>query len=404
MRILHTSDWHIGQKLHGYEREDEHRLFFQWLKQLINEQYIDVLLVAGDIFDVGFPSNNALKLYYNFLTSLIDSHCKQVIITGGNHDYISTLEAPSEILAALNVRVVGGAREELADELVIIDGQDDTRCVVAAVPFLRDKDLRQTVAGESYADRVNAMNQGIVKHYEAVAEEARAFDCPVIGMGHLYVQGAGLSDSERDVHIGNLAGLSVQSFPASFDYMALGHIHRPQKLNEEGTIRYSGSPLPLSFSERRDNKQVILLDVERSGVEVIRVIGVPTWRRLVSFKGSYADVAEKVQQYQGDNELDDWGEVQIEEAVMDTSLRSSFDELVEASNTADNRLQIIKPTLRFTGAIQDDEPRSTDSLNDLQVEDVFQRLMDSRQVVNQSQVQQTFSELMDSLYHQGEND
>ncbi|WP_439183082.1 exonuclease SbcCD subunit D C-terminal domain-containing protein [Carboxylicivirga taeanensis] len=404
MRLLHTSDWHIGQKLHGNDREEEHQLFFTWLKRVINENQVDALLVAGDVFDVGFPSNSALKLYYNFLTSLIGTHCSQVIITGGNHDYISTLEAPSEILSALNIQVIGGAKEAVAEELIPLVKNGVTQCVVAAVPFLRDRDIRQVIAGESYADSVKATNQGIIKHYALAAQEAKQYNCPVVAMGHLYVQGAGLSDSEREIHIGNLAGLQVASFPPEFDYIALGHIHRPQKLNAEGTIRYSGSPIPLSFSERKDKKQVILLDADGSQITVSEEIEVPVFRRLTNVKGTFREVAAQLKAYAGQSLLTDWAEVHIEEEQMDTSLRTAFEKLIEDVNQADNGLLVVKPVLKFTGEMAPDDILETTSLSDLSVQDVFQRLVDAKQVTNQDELQSTFKELLDRMYHQTEKE
>jgi len=403
MKILHTSDWHIGQKLHGHDREEEHQLFFNWLINTINTHQVDVLLVSGDIFDVGFPANSALKLYYTFLTRLIQTHCKQVIITGGNHDYISTLEAPAEVLSALNIHIVGGAKDHIDDELIPITLNDQgPKCVIAAIPFLRDKDIRLINAGESYEDTVKAMNSGIVKHYVQAAEKAAAYQCPLIGMGHLYVQGAGLSDSERDIHIGNLAGLHVASFPTDFDYIALGHIHRPQKLNAEGTIRYSGSPIPLSFSERKDRKQVILVDVDKVGIQQIESLEVPLFRQLVSFKGRFTEVAEQLNAYHSPSELCDWAEVSIEEEEMDTALRVQFEQLIESVHQADKGLRIVRPSLRFTGGENLWDQHENTSLSELSVSDVFGRLLDNKQVSNQDELNQTFTELIDGFYHQSE--
>ncbi|MBS2209853.1 exonuclease SbcCD subunit D C-terminal domain-containing protein [Carboxylicivirga mesophila] len=404
MRILHTSDWHIGQKLHGNDREEEHQLFFDWLKQKINELQIDVLLVAGDVFDVGFPSNSALKLYYNFLTSLIHTHCSQVIITGGNHDYISTLEAPSEILSALNIQVIGGAKSSITDEVIELSVNGQTECVVAAVPFLRDKDIRQVNAGESYEDSVKATNQGIVKHYEQVAMEAKAYKCPIIAMGHLYVQGAGLSDSERDIHIGNLAGLQATSFPNVFDYVALGHIHRPQKLSVDGKIRYSGSPLPLSFSERKDNKQLVLLDVHKDQAIEITELRVPSFRKLIRVSGTFEEVKTALKNYRGESQLADWAEVVVEEEQMDTTIRQNFEKLIEETNQTDNNLMLIKPLLKFAGGNEMDDSVVTIALSDLSVQDVFSSLLDNKQVSNVDTLNQTFAELLDQFYHQTEKE
>lgn len=406
MKILHTSDWHIGQRLHGNDRDEEHRLFFDWLIDQITTLQVDALLIAGDIFDVGFPSNSALKLYYTFLTSLIGTSCRQVLIIGGNHDYISTLEAPAKVLEALNIRVIGGARDNLEEEIITLNSTDGVpEVVVAAVPFLRDKDIRLVNMGESYEDRVQAVNHGIVNHYQQVAELAANKQLPIIAMGHLYVQGARLSESEREIHIGNLAGLDVRSFPDSFDYVALGHIHRPQKLDPDGRVRYCGSPLPLSFSERQDQKQVIVVDVKDATISAINSIEIPGFRRLISFKGSFPDVELKMKGYETSSQLTDWAEVTIEEPEMNPALRTQFEELVERVNANDNGWCIIKPTLRFEN--QNNlgfEQEETTSLADMAVTDVFERLLETRQVNNREELAKTFTELMDQVQHQTEND
>ncbi len=406
MKILHTSDWHIGQRLHGNDRDEEHRLFFDWLIGQIHALQVDALLIAGDIFDVGFPSNTALKLYYTFLTSLIGTPCRQVVITGGNHDYISTLEAPAKVLEALNIKVIGGARENLEEEIITLySAQGEPRIVVAAVPFLRDKDIRMVNGGESYEDRVQAVNQGIVKHYQQVADLAVAKQLPMIAMGHLYVQGAGVSDSEREIHIGNLAGLDVKSFPPVFDYIALGHIHRPQKLDADGRVRYCGSPLPLSFSERQDQKQVILLEVKEAAITAITPLEIPAFRRLISFKGTFSEVEMKMKGYQAASQLDDWAEVTVEETEMNPALRAQFEELVEQMNLAGQGWRIIRPSLRFNSQNAPGfAPEETASLADMAVTDVFDRLLETRQVTNREDISKTFAELMDHLQHQTEND
>jgi len=400
MKILHTSDWHIGQKLHGNERDEEFKLFFKWLHQLIQDQHIDLLLISGDVFDVGFPSNSALKLYYQFLTSLIGSTCRQIIITGGNHDYISTLEAPADVLSALNIQVIGGAREDVAEELIEVRINDSLQCVVAAVPFLRDKDIRQINAAESYQDTQDATFEGIASHYQELAQQALQYQCPKIAMGHLYVQGASQSESERDIHIGHLSGFSAELFPICFDYVALGHIHRPQTITDK--VRYSGSPLPLSFSERKDNKQVVVLTLEGNALTNIENVKVPSFRKLIAFKGAFNKVEAQLKNYASTSELQDWAEVVIEETEMDTALRAKFETLVEDVNKSDNQLLIVKPSLRFAQINDLSEYEEVSALADLSVNDVFDNLLNTRQVTNKEALTNTFAELMDDFFHQSE--
>jgi len=151
MRLLHTSDWHLGQSFMGKSREEEHTAFLAWLLETIKDENIDFLIVAGDIFDTGTPSNYALELYYNFLTKLALS-CENIIITAGNHDSIATLKAPKQLLQALNVHVVASGDEE-EEEVIAIYKDKKLEGVICAVPFLRDYVVRQSLSGETMKDK-----------------------------------------------------------------------------------------------------------------------------------------------------------------------------------------------------------------------------------------------------------
>ncbi|NRA49197.1 MAG: exonuclease subunit SbcD, partial [Phaeodactylibacter sp.] len=254
MKIIHTSDWHLGQKLLHNDREQEHRLALQWLLETIRKEKADGLIVAGDIFDIGNPPNYARSLYYQFLRNLLNTECRHVVITGGNHDSPAMLNAPRELLQALNVHVIGAAGEGPEDEVVVWKSpEDEIEAVIAAVPFLRDRDLRYSVAGETGLERVAQIKTGIRKHYDRVADHiAGHYDIasvPVICTGHLYASGASASGKQDNIYIGNTENIDAQHFPDLFDYVALGHIHRAQKVGGLEHVRYSGSLIPLSFSE-----------------------------------------------------------------------------------------------------------------------------------------------------------
>lgn len=310
MRILHTADWHLGQHFLGKNRDDEHRLFLDWLLQTIQKYEIDILIVAGDIFDVANPPNSALRQYYNFLLNVRETSCEDVVIIGGNHDGVSTLNAPKELLATMNIHVVGGVTGNIDDEIKIIRRNGEVVAVIAAVPFLRDRDVRFSAVGESYDDRINNLRKGIIDHYRTVKSKLEQ-GVPLIATGHLYVSGGEFTDSERDIHLGNLASVSVEGFEG-FDYVALGHLHRYQAVTEK--IRYSGSPIPLSFSEREDNKHVIIYDDD------VKILPVPTFRRLLRFVGAFDDVVAKIENHiSGD--MKDWAEIVFEEAFYDERFR-----------------------------------------------------------------------------------
>ena len=173
MKILHTSDWHIGSTLYGRKRYDESEKFLQWLVETIKNHSIEALFVVGDIFDTSTPSNTAQELYYRFLNEVSRTTCRYVIVTGGNHDSPSFLDAPKALLKAFNVYVVGSAAEKGEDEVFVLkDGDNNPEVIICAVPFLRDRDVRQSSEGESYRDKESHLVEGIISHYQKVYEEA----------------------------------------------------------------------------------------------------------------------------------------------------------------------------------------------------------------------------------------
>ncbi|MEN6328006.1 MAG: exonuclease subunit SbcD [Syntrophomonas sp.] len=173
MKIIHTSDWHIGRSLYGRKRYDEFEAFLNWLAEYIKSEEIEVLLVSGDIFDNIAPSNRAQELYYQFLCNVVGSHCRHVVVTGGNHDSPSFLNAPREVLRFLNVNVIGCMSESATDEvLVLSDKQGEPELIICAVPYLRDRDVRRAEAGESYEEKGRKLVEGIRSHYAAVCEKA----------------------------------------------------------------------------------------------------------------------------------------------------------------------------------------------------------------------------------------
>ncbi len=250
MKILHTADWHIGKVLHKRSLQDEFILFSEWLITTIIKEEIELLLVSGDIYDLANPSAKDRSMYFQLLRKLTELNI-QIIITGGNHDSVGLLNAPKEILDVLDIHVIGGALDPIKEELIVIKNKKgDEELVIAAVPFLRDKDLRNAETDQQYANRTEAIREGIKAHYKTLATlcKEKYASLPALAMGHLYAIGADPSDSERDIHVGNAAAVDASIF-SGFDYVALGHIHRPQIIGKNEMVRYSGSPIALSFSE-----------------------------------------------------------------------------------------------------------------------------------------------------------
>lgn len=294
LKILHTADWHLGHRLHEQSQVDEQTLFLTWIENYIIEEEIDVLLVSGDVFDTGSPSNQSLEMYYSFLMKLKNTCCKSIIITGGNHDSAGTLNAPKHILNALAIKVVGKATEHIEDEVFEIDINGE-KVIIAAVPYLRDGDIRRAVAGESFDELTDKYKTALINHYQAAAQQCKLINtsnAPVIAMGHLFATGGSISDSEQNIYVGTLGHIGAEDFPKYFDYIALGHLHRPQIIGGNDKVRYSGSPNVLSFSEINYDKKVIVLSVDNQKITEIKDDTIPSFRAFYKLEGRLAECME----------------------------------------------------------------------------------------------------------------
>lgn len=272
LKILHTSDWHLGRRLYGRMRYSEFEAFLSWLQDTISSQKVDILIVAGDIFDTMTPSNKSQALYYEFLGKVSKSCCQHVVIVAGNHDSPTFLDAPSHVLKFLNVHVIGTACENLDDEVLVLSDADNyPHCIIAAVPYLRDRDVRSSQAGESGQTKDANVIAGIRAHYNEVADIAKVkqvelierhhYYIPIIATGHLFAAGGMTTDDDgvRELYVGSLGKVSADMFDDSFDYVALGHLHVPQRVGGRESIRYSGSPIAMGFGEAKQQKQVLLI-------------------------------------------------------------------------------------------------------------------------------------------------
>jgi exonuclease SbcD len=295
MKILHTADWHLGHRLHEQSQIEEQTLFLSWIENYIIEQKIDVLLISGDIFDTGSPSHQSSEMYYNFLIKLKVTTCKSIIITGGNHDSPGTLNAPKQILNALSIKVVGKATENIEDEVFEIEVNGE-KVIIGAVPYLRDGDIRRAVAGESFEELTDKYKTALINHYKSSAEQCKLMNvtnAPVIAMGHLFATGGSISDSEQNIYVGTLGHIGAEDFPTYFDYVALGHLHRPQIIGGNNKIRYSGSPNILSFSEIIYDKKVIILTIDDNKINKIEENIIPRFREFYRLTGTLIECVEQ---------------------------------------------------------------------------------------------------------------
>ena len=288
MKILHTADWHIGQRLHERQRTDEHEQFLNWLLETIQVHQVELLLVSGDIFDTALPSSESTNLYYRFLYRLFDETDAYTVITAGNHDSPRHLEAPREFLEMGRIYVIGMAEEPT--KCVVTIPPDGPLIAVAAVPFFSESDLRH-LSYETEVDR-NERYRERFKAFYADCVSLMPTELPKILMGHLFVQGGQVGDSERNVQIGGATATHASDFPKEVSYVALGHLHRPQTIKgTEYPVRYSGSPIPLRFNETDYRKVVYLLELSEGGTFIRdEEIEIPIFKELCTVEGDETSV------------------------------------------------------------------------------------------------------------------
>ena len=406
MRVLHTADWHLGQHfLTGQERTTEQQAFLDWLLRTVQEQAIDALVIAGDVFDSQTPSYTAQELYYTFLVKMQATGCRDIVVVGGNHDSPTMLNASRQLLRQLRIHVVGGVPTDPAEQIITLSYPDGRPgLLVCAVPFLRDRDIRLARAGETPDERQLRIRQSIADHYAALADHdlvrgQRALDVPVLATGHLYAAGGEAREgAERDVHIGGLGLVGAEHFPLAFDYVALGHLHRPQVVGGRAHIRYSGSPVPLSFTEADDQQQVLLLEFKGAGVPVITALPVPVSRRLQRFHGTLDEVEADLLAY--DNSafaLVAWADVLVRSDETPAEVQRRMQAVLQLQ-----QLQVVAPRgVRHQRATEVPD-LATDAtplalLHELTVDEVFARRVAGLPPERAAQLTATFGELRQLL-------
>lgn len=401
MKILHTSDWHLGRTLYGRKRYDEFAAFLNWLAEAMDRNEIDALLVAGDVFDTSTPSHEAQELYYRFLCRAAASTCRHVVVVAGNHDSPTFLNAPRELLKALDVHVVGNSGDSLEDEVLLLrNGQGDPELMVCAVPYLRDRDIRVAEAGESVEDKEKKLQDGIRLHYAAVAaraEEKRkqlGVDIPIVGMGHLFAAGGETveGDGVRELYVGSLAHVTASIFPAAFDYLALGHLHVPQKVGGSETRRYSGSPLPMGFGEAQQQKSVCQIEFQGRAASVL-TMAIPVFQKLERVRGDWNAIAQRLLELAAEDS-GEWLEVIYEGDEILGDLRERLESAVSGTRMEILRIKNNRILDRMLGRMHAEE-----TLDDLNVNDVFERCLAAHEIAEGQRpgLRQAYREIVLSL-------
>jgi DNA repair protein SbcD/Mre11 len=410
MKILHTSDWHLGRSLYGRKRYDEFAAFLDWLAQTIENEGIDALLVAGDVFDTSTPSNRAQELYYRFLCRVSTSCCRHVVVIAGNHDSPSFLNAPKELLRALNVYVVGSITEALEDEVIVLYQDEQPEAIICAVPYLRDKDIRTVEPGETIDDKNAKLVEGLQKHYTDVCdiaeqqrvefEKAGRAGIPIVAMGHLFTAGGKTVDGDgvRELYVGSLAHVGKEVFPSTIDYLALGHLHVPQAVDSAEHIRYCGSPIPMGYGEATQEKKVVLIEFNRTTPN-IQELPVPCFQQLIRIVGSLDDIHAKLEELKK-KESTAWLEIEYTGSNIIGNLRERLDEALADSAMEIRLIKNRRVMDRVISTLAEDE-----TLDDLDAGDVFNRCLDAFDVPDEDREELTvsYNEIIKSLHEEDIN-
>ncbi len=399
LKILHTSDWHIGRSLFGRKRYDEFDAFLAWLAQLIVTENIDILLVAGDLFDTTTPSNRAQELYYRFLCKVSTSSGCHIVITSGNHDSPSFLNAPKALLESLNIHIIGTLPSNPEDEVICLKSKSDTPlAIICAVPYLRDRDIRKVKPDESMTDKTQNLILGIESHYAQISEIAKEKaetlkHIPIIGMGHLFASGGKTieGDGVRELYVGTLAHVGKDVFPDTLDYVALGHLHLAQVVGKKETIRYSGSPIPMGFGEAGQEKKVVIISFDKKTPSIVEQ-PIPTFQELKKISGNLDEILTIIETLKKEKS-NAWIEVEYTGQEIVGNLRQEIESAIEETEIEIRR---IKNKRLVEKVVQVKEDQTLDRLD---ASDVFQKLLDTYEVPqnDQQDLKQSYREIRTEL-------
>ncbi|EKN3368895.1 exonuclease subunit SbcD [Yersinia enterocolitica] len=373
MRIIHTSDWHLGQHFFTKSRAAEHQAFLHWLIEQIKENQVDALIVAGDIFDTGAPPSYARELYNRFVVELQPTNC-QLVVLGGNHDSVSTLNESRGLLSYLNTTVISCASSNLDQQVIILKNrQNYPAALLCAIPFLRPRDLVTSQAGESGGQKQLALQEAIAAHYQALYQRAvelrteLGLPLPIIATGHLTTVGVTTSDSVRDIYIGTLDAFSAHAFPPA-DYIALGHIHRAQQVAKTEHIRYSGSPIALSFDELSKEKSVYLVEFAQQALASVTPIFIPQFQPMQLIKGDLAQIEQQLTKFADHQGLPVWLDIEVATQDYLTDIQRRIQALA-----AELPVEVVLLRRSKEQRNNSIERQEKETLNELSVTDVFER-------------------------------
>ncbi|MAD89193.1 MAG: exonuclease sbcCD subunit D [Pseudoalteromonas sp.] len=277
MKVLHTSDWHLGQQFYEHDRVQEHQYFLDWLVETLCSERIDLLLVAGDIYHTATPPSSAEQQLYQFIKQAKQA-CPElhIVIIAGNHDSANRIETAKPLLKQFDTHVIGRYDKAFPESCLINVETANGKAQVVAMPFLRPADVTLDTQNDK------AYQQGVAQAYQSVVALCADKAAPIIVMGHLHAKGGTISeDSERNISIGGFDAVTAEVFTDKADYVALGHLHKAQVVAKCDAKRYCGTPMPMSFSEKNYQHQVLVCEFNGKTCESVNPLYTPRLRELI---------------------------------------------------------------------------------------------------------------------------
>lgn len=422
MKILATSDWHLGNMFHGNDRLPEHKHFLTWLLSRIEEQQPDALLIAGDVFDNGNPSAASQSLYYGFLADAGEKcPSMKIIIIAGNHDSANRLEAPRALLTRHHVEVRGVVNRTWVQEadkgdwvtnyddlMIPVKGSEGDEVIVLAVPYLRN----DIIHNASYS-------KGVLTFLQELTSKAREKypDKPLVMMAHMYAQGADIAkkDASEKIIIGGVEEVSMEGWSDQPDYMTCGHIHKRQHIWNTDRARYSGSVLPMSFAEVDYHHGVDMVTIQPDGKHQVTFLEYEPQHKLIILPKEDEELTPKKLMKLIDTELDDRINGKLDDNFVYVMLKVklekvnnddlvALEEKVGEKNAVLSRIQRIIPELDMTTISGNEQIQSVDDIINRDPLDTLKETYAVKYKTEMSEHQeQMLKELLNSITSESDN-
>jgi len=416
-RILHTSDWHLGQNFYGKSRASEHQQFLNWLLEQVSDHEINAVVVAGDIFDTGTPPSYAREMYFDFIVNMREKNC-QLVILAGNHDSVAMLGESKQLLSHLSCQVITSVSGNINEQvLTLTNSEGEVGAVICAIPFIRPRDIVASSAGQSAREKQQSLQQAISEHYTDLYQQAKklAIDSqgnklPIIATGHLTTVGVTSSESVRDIYIGTLEAFPANAFPPA-DYIALGHIHRNQVVAKSEHIRYCGSPIALSFDEANQDKKVLIAEFEQASLSQVIEQKIPCFQPLLMVKSKLEQLTVDIENLITDRELSIplkesqqkiWLDIEINSAEYLQDLTPRIEALTEDLPV---EVLLVRRSKKSREAMPASQKKIT--LNELSLTDVFETRLAQEtwqtdaEISQKHRLEEMFTQAVEQVQHQG---